>query len=153
MSHVYISVGSNLDGPVDRVRRAVDELRRLGTVVAVSPLYRSTPWGPVRDQPDFVNVVVALDTHLGPRELLANLKAAEMRMGRETGGVRWGPRAIDFDILTYDRVYVNDADLVIPHPRMLERAFVLFPLADLDDAYANARDALPAGERASVIKL
>jgi 2-amino-4-hydroxy-6-hydroxymethyldihydropteridine diphosphokinase len=151
--HAYLSIGSNLDGPIERVRAAVEELRGAGMVTAVSPFYRSTPWGPVRDQPDFINAVVALETHLKPRELLAYVKEAERRAGRAEHGERWGPRRIDLDILTYDELRLDDPDLVIPHPRMNERAFVLFPLADLDEAYARTRDALPESERRSVTKI
>ncbi len=145
MPLAYISIGSNLDDPEVQVRRGVDALRFFGEIKAVSPFYRAKPWGTVIDQPDFVNAVVALDTHRAPRELLASLKAEEKRLGRGPGE-RWGPRAIDFDILTYGEETVDEYDLRIPHPRMNERAFVLVPLADLDKRYVPARDALGVAE-------
>ncbi len=152
MSLVYISIGSNLNDPVAQVRRGVDALRIFGEVKAVSPFYRTRPWGAVSDQPDFVNAVVALETHRPPRELLASLKAEERRLGR-VEGERWGPRAIDFDILTYGDETVDEYDLRIPHPRLNDRAFVLVPLADLDERYAGARDALGDGELQRVERL
>ena len=152
MPLAYISIGSNLDDPIAQVRRGVDALRIFGEVKAVSPFYRTKAWGTVLDQPDFVNAVVALDTHRAPRELLASLKAEELRLGRERGE-RWGPRAIDFDILTYGDETVDEYDLRIPHPRMNERAFVLVPLADLDERFTPARDALDPTQLQSVERL
>ncbi len=141
MPRVYISIGSNLKDPVTQVRRGIESLRFFGEIAAVSPLYRSKPWGTVPDQPEFINAVVALNTNRRPRELLNSLKAEELRLGR-VPSERWGARAIDFDILTYDDQRINEYDLCIPHPRMNERAFVLVPLADLDARFASVRDAL-----------
>ena len=153
MAHVYISIGSNLDDPIAQVRRGVEALRGVGVVSAVSPLYRTKPWGGFQDQPDFINAVVALETQLEPQDLLLQLKSIEMRLGRRNETRRYQSRIIDFDILTYDDRTVNDPDLKIPHPHMNERAFVLVPLADLNHDYITARDALPASERDTVIKL
>jgi 2-amino-4-hydroxy-6-hydroxymethyldihydropteridine diphosphokinase len=140
MPRVYVSIGSNLEDPMLQVRRAVDRLRAFGEVVAVSSIYRTAPWGKP-DQPDFVNAVVLLETLMLPHELLMAFKKAERELGRGASE-RWGPRIIDFDILTYDDEKIEAADLVIPHPHMLERAFVLVPLAEIDPSYAAARDAL-----------
>lgn len=145
MARAYISIGSNLKDPIRQVRRGVESLRFFGEVAAVSRFYRTKPWGTVTDQPDFINAVVALDTDRPPRELLNSLKAEEERLGR-MASEKWGPRAIDFDILTYGDETVDEYDLRIPHPRMNERAFVLVPLADLDARYASARDALGIDE-------
>lgn len=153
MAHVYISIGSNLEDPVAQIRRAVETLRGIGVVSAVSPFYRTKPWGEIAEQPDFINAVVALETQLEPEELLLQLKAAEKRFGRGGDAARFGPRIIDFDILTYDNRVLNEPDLQIPHPRMDERAFVLVPLADLDERYAARRDALSPSERDTVEKL
>jgi 2-amino-4-hydroxy-6-hydroxymethyldihydropteridine diphosphokinase len=98
-------------------------LRRL------SSLYVTKPWGRT-DQGDFVNAVAEVETHLGPRELLSRVKAIEDRLGRRPGP-RWGPREIDIDILLYGNEVVKEDDLVIPHPCLCERAFVLVPLAEL----------------------
>jgi 2-amino-4-hydroxy-6-hydroxymethyldihydropteridine diphosphokinase len=148
----YIGIGSNLNDPAAQVRAAIDALRGLGDVRAVSSLYLTEPWG-VTDQPKFVNAVAALHTALLPVDLLFALKTAEEQLGREFTGVRWGPRAIDFDILTYGNEAVREPDLIIPHPHMNERAFVLVPLAEIDDNFAAMRDALPPKELKSVRKL
>lgn len=146
-----IAVGANLDEPGDTVREAITALGRLGVTVRVSSLYRTKPWGVV-EQPDFVNAVVLLETQLEPRALLEELKALERAFGR-TQGVRFGPRRLDLDILAYDDRRVDEPDLVIPHPRLHERAFVLVPLAEIDPSYASLRDALSPEERAGVKKL
>jgi 2-amino-4-hydroxy-6-hydroxymethyldihydropteridine diphosphokinase len=89
---------------------------------------------------------------LDPRALLAALKRIEADEGR-VATFRWGPRVLDLDILTYGSVRLDEPDLVIPHARLRERAFALVPLAEIDPAYAAARDALSPGERASVVEL
>lgn len=144
-----IGIGSNLDGPLERVAAAMDALETLGTAVRKSAIYRTAPWGDT-DQPDFMNAVVALQTPLLPRELFSRLKALEVQLGREANDRRWGPRAIDFDILTYDDIDIHDVDLTIPHPRLFERAFALVPLAEVDERFAAARDALPREARSGV---
>jgi 2-amino-4-hydroxy-6-hydroxymethyldihydropteridine diphosphokinase len=149
VTRVYIGIGSNVDDPAHQVRKAIDALRAAGEVVIVSSLYRTTPWGKI-DQPDFVNAAVALDTQLRPRPLLHVLKRLERELGREERGERWGPRRIDFDILAYGDERVDEDDLVIPHPRLRERAFVLVPLAEIAPAYATMRDALSTDELAGV---
>jgi 2-amino-4-hydroxy-6-hydroxymethyldihydropteridine diphosphokinase len=149
VTRVYIGIGSNVDDPVHQVRKAIDALRAAGEVVVVSSLYRTAPWGKI-DQPDFVNAAVALDTQLRPRPLLDVLKRLERELGREEHGERWGPRRIDFDILAYGDERVDEEDLVIPHPRLRERAFALVPLAEIAPAYATMRDALSTEALAGV---
>jgi 2-amino-4-hydroxy-6-hydroxymethyldihydropteridine diphosphokinase len=119
----------------------------LGAVDVRSQLYRTKPWGGI-DQPDFINAVVALRTDLDPVPFLRALQSLERRLGRRPGA-RWGARAIDLDVLTFDDVRSVGA-LVLPHPRLRERAFVLVPLAEIDPAYAPDRDALPPEELATV---
>jgi 2-amino-4-hydroxy-6-hydroxymethyldihydropteridine diphosphokinase len=152
MAHAYIGIGSNLGDPVVQVRRGIEKLRSFGQVLAVSSLYRSLPWGPVQDQPDFVNAVILIETLRGPRELLAALKAAEEELGREPGA-RWGPRAIDFDILTYDDIDFDDGTLRIPHPQLRGRAFVLVPLAEIASEYAPLLAGLSSEELTRVRRL
>jgi len=143
-----IGLGSNLGDPVANVRAAIAALAGIGTVVASSKLYRTKPWGRV-DQPDFCNAAAIVETTLAPHELLRQLKKLEQRLGR-TESERWGPRAIDFDILFYDDVQLDEPGLQIPHPRLRERAFALVPLAEIDARYvADAANLSPA-ERASV---
>lgn len=151
VNRAYIGIGSNLDDPVMQVRRGIAELRRLGVVAGVSSLYRTVPWGR-RDQPAFVNAVVALDTQHAPHALLRALKALETQLGRSPGE-RWGPRAIDFDILDYAGERVDDAELVVPHKHLRERAFALVPLAEIAPQYAALRDALSPEERAGVVEI
>ena len=128
----YIGLGSNLDDPVGQLLRAIDALRALpeSRLTAVSPLYQSRPMGPA-DQPDYVNAVVMLDTRLEPLELLDALQAIEQQQGRVRTGERWGPRTLDLDLLLYGAEVIDHSRLVVPHPGMKARLFVLQPLADL----------------------
>ena len=152
MPLAYIGIGSNLGDPVQNVRRALQTLGDLGAVRGQSALYRTEPWGK-RDQPPFINAVAALETAASPHELLGALKSIEAAFGREEDAERWGPRVIDLDILTYGDLELADPQLRIPHPRLYERAFVLVPLAELDERYARSRDALPGRELGGVMKL
>lgn len=110
---------------------AVRELARLPAtrVVRLSSLYETRPWG-LANQPDFYNQVAELSTQLAPLELLRHALAIEARLGRQRA-VRWGPRTVDIDLLLYDDLQVQTPELTLPHPRMLQRAFVLVPLAEL----------------------
>jgi 2-amino-4-hydroxy-6-hydroxymethyldihydropteridine diphosphokinase len=127
----YIALGSNLDGPQARVERAFAALDALPQtrLRARSRLYRTPPWG-VREQPDFINAVAALDTQLAPHALLEALLALEAQAGR-VRGIRNGPRVLDLDLLLYGSEALHLPDLEVPHPRLHERAFVLVPLADV----------------------
>ncbi len=147
----YIGVGANAGEAETAVERGIAALSGVGVVVRRSSLYRTRPWGGV-EQPDFVNAVALLETSLEPRALLAALKELEARLGR-VPGERWGPRAIDLDVLAYDDVRVDEPDLSIPHPHLRERAFVLVPLAEIDEDFVAARDALPNEELGGVRRL
>jgi len=133
---------------VRNVRAAVRALERVGQVVAVSRLYRTKPWGRA-DQPDFCNAVAIVETDLLPRSLLEALQRLESELGR-VPGERWGPRAMDLDILLYGDRRVDEPGLHVPHPRLFERGFALIPLAEIDERYAEAVAGLPRGERESV---
>lgn len=128
---VYVALGSNLDQPRAQVEHGFDELARLpGSVLdSCSRLYRTPPWG-VLDQPDFVNAAARIETTLPPRKLLDGLLAIEARAGR-VRGIRNGPRVLDIDLLLYGGCRLSEPDLIVPHPRLHERAFVLLPLADI----------------------
>ena len=128
----YVGLGSNLRDPIAQLHAAFDELAKLPDTLLVlrSSLYRSSPMGPVA-QPDFCNAVAGLLTELDARSLFAELRRAETRMGREPARVRWGPRVIDLDLLVYGDERRSDADLVLPHPGIAERNFVLQPLAEI----------------------
>ncbi len=148
MALARIGLGSNQGESAGLIARAVERLREFGEVTAVSSLYRSKAWG-VTSQPDFINAAALLQTRLGPRELLAALVRLEAELGR-VRTYRWGPRVIDLDILAYDDLRLNEPDLVIPHPRLAERAFALVPLAEIDPAFIPARDRLGVGALAEV---
>jgi 2-amino-4-hydroxy-6-hydroxymethyldihydropteridine diphosphokinase len=146
-----LGLGANLGDPVATLREAKERLTSLGQVTAVSSLYRTPPWGVV-NQPPFVNAALALETELDPDSLLAALKRLERALGR-VASVRWGPRAIDVDILDYEGVRRNEPVLTIPHARLFERAFALVPLAEIEPAYIPARDALPPDDLAAVERI
>lgn len=151
MNRAWIGLGANLGDPVATLRAARARLAGLGGVAAVSSLYRTPAWG-VTEQPPFVNAALALDTSLAPFDLLAALKGLEADLGR-VASFRWGPRAIDLDILDYAGVRLDDPQLTIPHARLFERAFALVPLAEIAPAYAAARDALPAADLATIERI
>jgi 2-amino-4-hydroxy-6-hydroxymethyldihydropteridine diphosphokinase len=129
MTLAYVGLGANLDEPRRQVRSAIEELKSLPQtrLLAFSDLYRSAPVG-YADQPDFINAVAQLDTTLAPERLLDELQVLEARHGRERNFAN-APRTLDLDLLLVGGQVVNTARLVLPHPRMHERAFVLAPLA------------------------
>ncbi len=130
-----LAIGANIagswGGPAATLARLPAELEALGIKVkAVSPIHATAPMGPV-EQPGFLNGALLVETGLPPLGLLAVLKALERKAGR-TDGVRWGPRALDIDILAYgDRVISVRGRLIVPHPEMAKRDFVLKPLASI----------------------
>lgn len=131
MTLAYVALGSNLGNPRQNVLNAVSSLGQLpGTrVLRFSHLYRTPPWG-VMDQPAFVNAAAELATSLSPRQLLEALLALEQAAGR-VRAERNGPRVLDLDLLHVDGVQMHDEQLTLPHPRMMERGFVLLPLNDI----------------------
>jgi 2-amino-4-hydroxy-6-hydroxymethyldihydropteridine diphosphokinase len=127
----FIGLGSNLNDPDGQVRAALAALAHVEStrVCAVSSLYRSAPVG-IEDQPEFVNAVAHVMTLLEPRPLLQHLLALESAQGR-VRTVRNGPRTLDLDLLLFGSRCIDEPGLVIPHPRMHERAFVLIPLVEI----------------------
>jgi 2-amino-4-hydroxy-6-hydroxymethyldihydropteridine diphosphokinase len=133
MAEAFIALGGNIGDVRTTFDRAIACLCRDDTVrLAVrSSDYRTPPWG-VTEQPPFVNAVIAVATSLSPHALLRRAMECERLLGLDRAlKERWGPRNIDIDILTYDDLALIDRDLILPHPRMLERAFVLVPLAEI----------------------
>ncbi|MEO7386145.1 MAG: 2-amino-4-hydroxy-6-hydroxymethyldihydropteridine diphosphokinase [Gammaproteobacteria bacterium] len=129
----YVGVGSNLDAPEEQVRAALDALCGLPETrrIVCSASWRNPALGP-QPQPDFVNAVAGLLTRLPPARLLDELLAIERRQGRDrSAGVRWGPRRIDLDLLVVGDVVMDTASLVLPHPGIATRNFVLFPLLEI----------------------
>jgi 2-amino-4-hydroxy-6-hydroxymethyldihydropteridine diphosphokinase len=129
VTRAFLGLGSNLGDRPARLRAAVDRLRALDHVAAVSPVYETGPAGGP-EQGSYLNLVVELDTERSPRQLLELCGRLEAEAER-VRTVRWGPRTLDVDVLWVDGAVVDEADLVVPHPRMWERRFVLAPLADL----------------------
>jgi 2-amino-4-hydroxy-6-hydroxymethyldihydropteridine diphosphokinase len=128
----YIGVGSNLDEPRRQVQSAFLRLARVPDtrLILTSGMYASKPFGPVV-QPDFVNAAAAVLTQLTARQFLDALRAIESDMGRPAQHEHWGPRVIDLDLLSYARERSSDGQLTLPHPGIVERNFVLYPLAEI----------------------
>jgi 2-amino-4-hydroxy-6-hydroxymethyldihydropteridine diphosphokinase len=132
----FLGLGSNLPGDGGTVLENLVAARwELGEIdalriVDVSPVYGSAPWG-VAEQPDYQNAVLKIETLLAPSDLLEAAKDVEHCLGRRPS-VRWGPRRIDIDILLYGMQRVATSELLIPHARLLERAFAVIPVLDLD---------------------
>ena len=140
----FLGLGSNLGDRLAHVRRAVRSLAAAGDLVAVSPVYETEPQGGPPGQGPYLNVVVELHTTDGPRRLLARCRELEAAAGR-VRTVRFGPRTLDADVLLVGDERVDEDDLVVPHPRMWERRFVLVPLADLAPELVPAEVAARAG--------
>jgi 2-amino-4-hydroxy-6-hydroxymethyldihydropteridine diphosphokinase len=126
----FIGLGSNLGDRMATLRHGVAQLEAAGDVVAVSPLYETEPVGGPADQDRFLNIVVELATTDSPQQLLVRCQALEEAAHR-VRTVRFGPRTLDADVLLVGDLVVDDDDLIVPHPRMWERRFVLQPLSDL----------------------
>jgi 2-amino-4-hydroxy-6-hydroxymethyldihydropteridine diphosphokinase len=140
MTTIYIGIGSNLDDPYMQVTEAIAELRQLHgcQFIAASSLYRSQALHVQQSdeyysgaQPDYVNAVVAINTECDPLALLDELQAIEERHGRKRLGKRWAPRTLDLDVLLAGDKIVNHPRLIIPHPGLHERSFVLYPLQEI----------------------
>src|ERR1700722_20319296 len=132
-AEAFIALGGNVGDVRSTFDQAVALLcdGRAIRLKARSSDYRTPPWG-VTNQPPFVNAVIAVATSLNPHELLARADESERALGRDrTRERRWGPRTIDIDLLAYDDLTVAEPDLVLPHPRLFGRAFVLVPLAEI----------------------
>lgn len=130
MPTVHLALGSNLGDRLASLRLALAALPPQVELLQASPVYETPPWG-FLDQPAFLNACLRVRTDLAALDLLRHLKRIEAALGRQPA-VRYGPRAIDLDILFYADLVFEQDGLVIPHPRLHERAFVLVPLADLD---------------------
>lgn len=147
---VYIAVGANADHPLQQVNMAVRDIGDLSSmrVVKCSSWYLSHPMGGPSDQPMFVNGVVMVETKLEPLVLLNQLQRLERKQGRDRSQVmRWGPRVIDLDILLYGSDVMKSDHLTVPHPRLFEREFVLYPLAEIAPELV-----LPTGEGVLALK-
>ncbi len=154
----YLCLGSNLGDRAGTMAKAVGLIARIGLkIVGRSSLYETPPWGPVPQGP-YLNMVVAVETELSARELLHMVLGVEHAFGRDrTKEVRFGPRTIDIDILVYGDDVVAEPDLEIPHPRMMERAFALVPLAELAPGLSvggvKVADALARLDRSGILRV
>jgi 2-amino-4-hydroxy-6-hydroxymethyldihydropteridine diphosphokinase len=128
----YIGLGGNLGVAAERLLSARQSIAMTEGIseIAFSSLYRSTPMGP-SDQPDYVNAVMGVATSLSPHDLLRALQEIELAYGRVRTGERWGARTLDLDILLYGEQEIDTPELKIPHPGLVEREFVLYPLYEI----------------------
>jgi|SRR5580704_977577 2-amino-4-hydroxy-6-hydroxymethyldihydropteridine diphosphokinase len=128
----YVGIGSNLEQPLEQVRRAFAALAKLALtrLECRSSLYESEPMGPA-EQPRYINAVAGLLTQLELRPLFEDLRTLELQLGKQSPPVRWGPRSIDLDLLMYGQQCVQDPDLTLPHPGIVQRNWVLYPLREV----------------------
>ncbi len=149
----YLGLGSNAGDRLAALAAARDRLDRSPgvRVVGESSAWETAPQGEVLDQPDFLNACIAIDTELGPDELLAVCKDVERALGRAPGGRRHGPRPIDVDVLLLGVLEHRSERLTLPHPELLARRFVLEPLLELDPALALPGGASLAAARGRVL--
>ncbi len=130
---VYVGLGSNLDNPIAQLRTAKSAISMLPRtrLERCSSFYRTAPVGYTK-QSDFLNAVCRLSTELDAATLVEHLLAIEVQHGRVERKQKWGPRILDLDLLLYDQSVMSTPGLTVPHPRLHERAFVLYPLSELD---------------------
>ena len=159
MAEALLALGGNVGNSRAILDRAINLLcdGKNVRLLARSSDYRTPPWG-FKYQPHFVNLAIAVETTLGPRELLARAQEVELRLGRDRAHEkRNGPRTADIDIITYDNLTLDEPNLTLPHPRLFERAFVLIPFAeiapDLHIAGRRIRDAAAQIDKAGIERL
>ncbi len=128
----YIGIGSNLDDPIHQVNKAILNIQKIPKTcfIVASSLYESSPMGP-SNQPNYINAVVAILTLLEPHDLLGELQRIEIQQKRIRSTEKWGPRTIDIDLLIFSNEEINDESLILPHPGIQHRNFVLAPLAEI----------------------
>nr|WP_245533979.1 2-amino-4-hydroxy-6-hydroxymethyldihydropteridine diphosphokinase [Effusibacillus pohliae] len=150
MHEAFLGLGSNLGDRERYLADAICSLQQKGIrMLAQSPVYETKAVGYV-DQPDFLNMVVRVQTELPPHELLRLMLAVERQCGRRRD-VKWGPRTLDLDLLFYDNLVLDGCDLAVPHPRLEERAFVLLPLCDLAPDWVHPVSGLTVREMAEQV--
>jgi len=130
-STAYLGLGSNMGDKRDNIEKSIMLLSQNPgiEIVLSSKFYETAPVG-LKDQPDYINAAIKINTNLNPHDLLAVCLGIEKELLR-VRTIRWGPRTIDIDILIYDDLILNEVDLVLPHPLMHEREFVLSPMMDI----------------------
>lgn len=152
LNEVYLHLGSNKNEPLKQILAAYAKIEeQIGQIAKFSQFYKTAAWGK-EDQEDFINTAIFIKTSLEAKELLSAVLKIETELGRERQE-KWGPRIIDIDILFFNQDIIQNSNLVIPHPRMTERNFVLIPLMEIaadyvhpqlninvEDLYLNSRD-------------
>jgi 2-amino-4-hydroxy-6-hydroxymethyldihydropteridine diphosphokinase len=136
VARIYLGLGSNLGDRLQNLQDAVDGLGEFLTVVKASPVYETTPWGPVQDQPHFLNACLEAQTDLPVDQLLPAIKALEQQLGRGHTE-KWGPHKIDIDLLFYDNEVKQVGERYVPHRQIRQRVFVLRPLTDIAPDYVH----------------
>ncbi len=133
MSKVYLGLGSNIGDRLGYLKKAMALIKNFHEteLIKISKVYETEPWG-YTEQDDYLNLCLEIKTTLSPYKLLTNCQEVEKNLRRERK-IKWGPRTIDIDILLYDDLVLEEDDLIIPHPRIQERAFILIPLRDLNN--------------------
>ena len=126
---IYLGIGSNLGDRESKIRFALCQLGKIIQIERLSKIYETAPWG-YQNQPKFLNLVMKCTTGLSPKDLLNSCKSIEKEAGREVN-FKYGPRALDIDILAYENLVIKDASLEIPHAMLHMRAFVLIPLKEI----------------------
>lgn len=136
MNHVYLLIGGNIGDRIFHLQKAREEIvTHIGQISSVSSIYQTAPWGN-NDQPDFLNQVLLVNTNLDPFQLLNQTLSIEKQMGRVRDGLN-KPRIIDIDILYYNEEKIETAELIIPHPRIHVRRFVLIPMNEINPSYID----------------
>ncbi|HQO99780.1 MAG TPA: 2-amino-4-hydroxy-6-hydroxymethyldihydropteridine diphosphokinase [Caldisericia bacterium] len=133
---VYLSIGSNIEPKRKNIINAIKLIREIAEVKEVSSLYETEPWGTIKNQDNFYNIILKCETNFEPEIFIKFLKEIEKKIGR-VEGMKWGPREIDIDIILYEDRIINRSDLTIPHKYFQERGFVVIPLYEVDKIIVN----------------
>ena len=133
MNKIYLGLGSNLGNKTDNLKKAINLIKNFPKtkIVNISKVYETKAWGYTK-QDNFLNLCLEIKSNLSPKELLRKCQSIENKLKRERD-IKWGPRTIDIDILIYQDFNLDSKELTLPHPRIKERAFVIWPLLDLND--------------------
>jgi len=150
---IYLGLGSNLGNREKNLLLSLESIKAHPgmKLLKVSSFYETRPWG-MENQPWFLNAVCEIETDLKPPDLLKEIKDMELALGRLPGGIRWGPRKIDLDILLYRDLIYHTRDLAIPHPHLTERLFVLAPLVEIAPEIAHPKTVIPFGKYLEQLK-
>ncbi|MCD8538402.1 MAG: 2-amino-4-hydroxy-6-hydroxymethyldihydropteridine diphosphokinase [Leadbetterella sp.] len=145
MFRVFLGIGSNLGDKAEHIRTALQRIRaRIGSLKNISAIYETEPWG-VEGQDSYYNLAAEVETPLFPLQLLEAIRQIEQECGRERKE-RWGSRTLDIDLLFFENYYFTLPDLTVPHPRLTERNFVLYPMAEISGSFVHPGNRLTVSE-------